>query len=76
MEGVKLQPCKIIKIRFFILFLSLSFVSVQLIGFRGVIKLKEGVEYRDVETVESSKAVANFAKSYQPSDDKASEKRS
>jgi hypothetical protein len=60
---------------FFLFFLSLSFVSGQLIGSRGVIKLKEGVEYRDADTVDSSKAVANFAKKYQPFFDDVAKKR-
>ena len=66
MRGVKIQTIKMVQLRIFIFFLPLHFVCSQLIGSRGVIKLKEGVEYRDAETVDSSKAVARFAKQYQP----------
>eukprot|EP00092_Neocalanus_flemingeri_P026017 GFUD01028199.1.p1 GENE.GFUD01028199.1~~GFUD01028199.1.p1 ORF type:complete len:272 (-),score=61.56 GFUD01028199.1:69-884(-) len=54
-----------IKLGVFIFFLLLSFATSQLIGSRGVIRLKEGVEYRDAETRDSSKAVAIFAKRFQ-----------
>jgi hypothetical protein len=65
-RGVKIQAIKMIQLRIFFFFLPLHFICSQLIGSCGIIKLKEGVEYRDAETVGSSKAVAKFAKQYQP----------
>eukprot|EP00091_Calanus_sinicus_P013140 TRINITY_DN2924_c0_g1_i8.p1 TRINITY_DN2924_c0_g1~~TRINITY_DN2924_c0_g1_i8.p1 ORF type:complete len:502 (+),score=84.83 TRINITY_DN2924_c0_g1_i8:216-1721(+) len=50
--------------------------SPQLIGSRGVIKLREGVEYRDPETVEASETVANFAREFQEVDDDIAERHS
>ena len=49
--------------------LQISLVSAQLIGSRGVIKLKEGYEYRDKQTVAASEAVARYAKRFQPFSD-------
>jgi len=54
----------------------LPFSSSQLIGSRGVITLKEGVEYRDPETVEASEVVARYAQEYQKVDDQIAERRS
>merc|ERR1711970_106299 len=48
--------------------------SPQLIGHRGVITLREGVEYRDPETVEASESVASFAKEFQEVDDAIAER--
>ena len=50
--------------------------SPQLIGSRGVITLREGVEYRDPETVEASESVAHFAKEFQEVDDAIAERLS
>merc|ERR1711970_1427923 len=50
--------------------------SPQLIGHRGVITLREGVEYRDPETVEASESVAHFAKEFQEVDDAIAERLS
>ena len=44
-------------------------VQSQLVGSRGVVKLKPGYEYRDKYTVSASEQVANFAKRFQPFDD-------
>merc|ERR1711970_1321815 len=44
-------------------------VQSQLVGSRGVVKLKPGYEYRDKYTVSASEQVANFAKRFQPLDD-------
>ena len=51
------------------------FTESQLIGSRGVIKLRDGYQYRDHETVNASKAVARFAKKYQPFDDNNAHRR-
>jgi len=61
------------------LFLFLVYMSTstaQLIGSRGVISLKEGVEYRDPETVQASETVASFAREFQEEDDDIAERRS
>ena len=47
----------------------------QLVGSGGVIHQNDELVYRDTETVESSKAVAEFAKIFQPLLDKAARKR-
>merc|ERR1711970_191034 len=44
-------------------------VQSQLVGSRGVVKLKPGYQYRDKYTVSASEQVANFAKKFQPFDD-------
>ena len=49
-----------------VIFLSFTMVHSQLIGSRGVIKLKPGYEYRDKYTVAASEQVAEFAKKFQP----------
>eukprot|EP00092_Neocalanus_flemingeri_P063300 GFUD01076545.1.p1 GENE.GFUD01076545.1~~GFUD01076545.1.p1 ORF type:complete len:123 (+),score=32.50 GFUD01076545.1:79-447(+) len=54
----------------------LSACSAQLIGSRGVITLREGVEYRDPETVEASQQVATFAQQFQEVDDEIADRRS
>ena len=51
------------------------FTQSQLIGSRGVIKLRDGYQYRDHQTVNASKAVARFAKNYQPFDDNNAHRR-
>jgi len=56
--------------------LALHSSSPQLIGHRGVITLREGVEYRDPETVEASETVAHFAKEFQEIDDEIAERNS
>jgi len=56
--------------------LALHYSSPQLIGHRGVITLREGVEYRDPETVEASETVAHFAKEFQEIDDEIAERNS
>jgi len=59
---------------FLLLHVYTSTSSPQLIGSRGVITLREGVEYRDPETVEASETVANFAKEFQEIDDDIAER--
>ena len=56
--------CYIAELLLILVYTSTS--SAQLIGSRGVITLREGVEYRDPETVEASEQVANFAREFQP----------
>ena len=74
-EGVNMKTLQMIKMRFFLFLLLVPLIYGQLIGSRGVIKLKEGVEYRDIETVDASKAIAEFAKIYQPLLDKVASRR-
>jgi len=59
-----------------LLLVYMSTSSAQLIGSRGVFTLKEGVEYRDPETVQASETVANFAREFQEEDDDIAERRS
>lgn len=61
---------------FLLLHVYTSTSSPQLIGSRGVITLREGVEYRDPETVEASETVANFAREFQEQDDDIAERHS
>ena len=70
-----MKTLKMIGMRFFLILLLVPLIYGQLIGSRGVIKLKEGVEYRDIETVDASKAIAEFAKIYQPLLDKVASRR-
>ena len=72
---MKIQTDKMLQLRIFLFFLPLHLVNSQLIGSCGVIKLNKGVEYGDAETVDSSKAVAYFAKQYQPYNDNVAKAR-
>ena len=56
-------------ISFLVILLPCTMVQSQLVGSRGVVKLKPGYEYRDKYTVSASEQVANFAKRFQPFDD-------
>ena len=48
--------------------------AAQLLGHFGVIKLPEGFQYRDSETVEASEKVARFGESFQAHDDDQAER--
>ena len=56
-------------------FIVLHQVIYHLVTSEGVIEQNNKLEYRDPETVESSKVVAEFAKIYQPLLDKAASRR-